>query len=298
MIQDVIHYKRFDMILSRIEMCRVLSQRTGEAHCLALEGCTGAGKTTLIKTFAYRFENVETEFEIKRPVFYMETPCPITVKTMAARMLEGLGDVFPEKGSQANMNSRLVNYLKRCQVEVVILDDIQHLTERRGGPAEYVTDWLKVLIKESNIPFIIVGQEGQVENILKKNSQLSRLFAARESLSPFSIKQSEGRNDFAAFFKLALDSTGMEIEETSHRNELIKRIHYSTSGVPANTINLIQSAVYLAESQNQSHLTLAILSDAFELRLKKHTGLDQNPFNLELSKPFTPPPTKLSASRT
>lgn len=295
MMQDVIHYKRFDMILSRIEMCRVLSQRTGEAHCLALEGCTGAGKTTLIKTFAYQFENVETEFGLKRPVFYMETPCPITVKTMSERMLEGLGDVYPGRGTLANLYSRLVNYLKRCQVEVVILDDIQHLTERRSGPAEYVTDWLKVLIKESNIPFIIVGQEGQVENILKRNAQLSRLFAARESLLPFSVNDFAGRDDFAAFLMLALDSAGMDIEKTKHRNELIRRIHHATDGVPANTINLIQSAVYLAESQNESHLTLTILSDAFEMRLKKHTGHKENPFELAISKKYSPPPPKLSA---
>lgn len=294
-MQEVFHYQRFNMILSRIEMCRVLSQRTGEAHCLALEGCTGAGKTTLIKTFANQFKTVETEFGMHRPVFYMETPSPITVKTMCERMLEELGDVFPGRGSQANMYSRLVNYLRLCQVEVVILDDIQHLTERRSGPSEYVGEWLKVLIKDSNIPFIIVGQEGQVENILKQNSQLSRLFAARERLAPFSIENSQGVEDFTAFLIMALDSTGMELEEKKHRKELTKRIHYATGGVPANTINLIQSAVYLAESQNLSHITLSILGEAFEMRLKKHTGRNDNPFELALSKQYIPPPPRLSA---
>ena len=48
-----------------------------------------------------------------------------------------------------------------------------------------VSNWLKVLIKETCVPFLVIGIEGKVEVILEANSQLSRLFAVREDLTRF-----------------------------------------------------------------------------------------------------------------
>ena len=85
-----------------------------------------------------------------------------------------------------SLNSRLIKLLKACQVELVILDDFHHLIDTETDRVlAKVSDWLKVLIKETGIPFLVVGMEGKVERILRANAQLSRLFAARETLLPF-----------------------------------------------------------------------------------------------------------------
>lgn len=53
-----------------------------------LSGRTGAGKSTLVKDYAAAFGRIETEEGTEIPVFYMQTPSPVTVKGMAAAMLE------------------------------------------------------------------------------------------------------------------------------------------------------------------------------------------------------------------
>ena len=84
------------------------------------------------------------------------------------------------------MNSRLIQYIKHCQVQLVILDDFHHLIDKETNRVlETVSDWLKVLIKETGVMFLVVGIEGKVEQILEANPQLSRLFAVRETLEPF-----------------------------------------------------------------------------------------------------------------
>lgn len=91
----------------------------GEPQCMALEGLTGTGKSTLVKSYAEAFTRYETVSGAKIPIFYMETPAPVTVKGMAARMLEALGDPAAHKGPLWSMNSRLIQYLKRCQGHLV-----------------------------------------------------------------------------------------------------------------------------------------------------------------------------------
>src|SRR5260221_12047572 len=67
-------------------------------------------------------------------------------------------------------------------MKVIKNDQIDKKTNR---VLETVSDWLKALIKEAEVPFLVVGVEGQVEKILQANSQLSRLFSVREALHPF-----------------------------------------------------------------------------------------------------------------
>jgi tRNA A37 threonylcarbamoyladenosine biosynthesis protein TsaE len=44
----MIRYPRFLALHRDIRTCQELSQMTGEAHCMSLEGPPGAGKTTLV----------------------------------------------------------------------------------------------------------------------------------------------------------------------------------------------------------------------------------------------------------
>ena len=112
-----------------IEECQELSKVAEEPQCMSLEGPTGAGKTTLIKDYARQFPRHETGPATLIPVFYLETPSPVTVKGLAQKMLEELGDPAAHKGNQPALNSRLIHLIRECGVELVILDDFQHLID-------------------------------------------------------------------------------------------------------------------------------------------------------------------------
>src|SRR6266700_1036845 len=182
----LIRYPRFSQTHDTIRRCQRLSKKCNEPQCMSLEGRPGAGKTTLIKAYADLYPRRETEEGTEIPVFYMLTPSPVTVKGMAETMLERMGDPAAHRGNQPSLNSRLSKLIIDCKVELVILDDFHHLIDTKTNRIlRTVSDWLKVLIKETQVPFLVVGIEGQVEKILKENEQLSRHFAEQITLSPF-----------------------------------------------------------------------------------------------------------------
>lgn len=97
-----------------ITACQELSKIAGEPQCMSLAGPTGAGKTTLIRDYARQFPRYETPMVTRIPIFYLETPSPVTVKGLAQKMLE-LGDPAAHKGNQPALNSRLIHFIKECR---------------------------------------------------------------------------------------------------------------------------------------------------------------------------------------
>lgn len=264
----------------------------GEPQCMVLEGMTGAGKTTLVQAYVEAFSRYDTASGTRIPIFYMETPSPVTVKGMAARMLEVMGDPAAHKGPLWSMNARLIRFIEACTVQLVILDDFHHLIDKDTDRVlETVSDWLKVLIKETNVPFLVVGIEGGVERILRANRQLSRLFAARETLEPFGWNPSDEATmaEFAAFVKYVEKGMGMPLSDEVPRTELLHRLHYATDGVVGNVMNLMRCAALLAQKQGTEQLTLSILGRAFDKRLRKHMAGKINSLTADAGRHFVAP---------
>jgi TniB protein len=108
----LIRYPRFKELHEEIERCQQLSRLAGEPHCIALEGVTGAGKSTLVKSYAQSFQRSETADGARLPVLYLEVPSPATVKGVAAAMLMQLGDPGATKGTLWSMNERVILFIK------------------------------------------------------------------------------------------------------------------------------------------------------------------------------------------
>jgi len=273
-----------------------MSLQANEPQCIALEGHTGTGKTTLVQDYARAYPRIETPSGSEIPVFYMETPSPVTIKGMASGMLARLGDPAPTKGTTSTLSDRLAHFLVQCKVQLVILDDFHHLIDSDTNRVlAEVSNWLKVLIKESRVPFLVVGIEGEVDRVLRANAQLSRLFAYREMLKPFvwDEQRSDSLKDFAAFIGFAEKSIGIPLSEEVPRAELLYRLHYATDGVVANMMNLIRHAAFLASENDAAILSLTLLAEAFDTRLSKHLRHKENPFEAEYGKTFVAPEDEL-----
>jgi Bacterial TniB protein len=293
--EGLIRYPRFSQIHKTIDRCMRLSKRCNEPQCMSLEGRPGAGKTTLVKAYVDLYPRRETEEGTEIPVFYLETPSPVTVKGMAETMLERMGDPAAHQGSQPSLNSRLCNLIVDCKTELVILDDFHHLIDNKTNRIlRTVSDWLKVLIKETQVPFLVVGIEGQVQNILKENEQLSRHFAEQVTLSPFEWDVTDpeltSNKEFANFILFAEKMIGTSLPTEISREELLYRMHYATEGVVANIMNLMTYTQEILQEEGQNDMTMTDLSNAFERRLSQHLAKKVNPFKYD-GETFTPPPT-------
>jgi len=290
----LIRYPRFKELHRDIRECQEMSQLSDEPQCMALEGATGAGKTTLIKDYISLFPRIEEKNGTRIPIFYVETPSPVTVKGMAAAMLSHLGDPAASRGTLWAMNFRLIKLMIDCQVELTVLDDFHHLIDKETNRIlEQVSDWLKVLIKETGIVFLVVGISGKVERILESNAQLSRLFAVRETLEPFQYDPTDevSVKEFARFVQYAEKSIQITLPDTLPKWELLYRLHYATDGVVGNLMNLLRYAALIARIHKIS-IDLPILAKAFDKRIRKHLKGKINPFQLSNTERLVVPPSQ------
>lgn len=277
----IIHHPRFRELHARISECLRATAEYGEAECLCLMGETGVGKTTLVRSYAAAFPRFEVELGTRSPVLYLETPHPITVKGMTSALLDGLGDPLAFKGTQPEMNARLQGFLADCGVRLVILDDFHHLIDKQTNRIlRDVSEWLKVLIKNTDIVYLVVGIEGEVERILNANQQLSRLFV-REHLLPFQWQpgDSEAISDFARLISYVQSVVNVQLAEDEAWPVLLLRIHLATGGVMSNIMSLFRQASRVQQRQGKTGqpLTLDMLAVAYRERLQAHVRRD-NPF--------------------
>ncbi len=289
----LIRYPRFNALHADIKQCQYLSKIAGEPKCMSLEGLPGAGKTTLVKEYAKAFPRIETGERTLVPVFYVPTPSPVTIKGMASKMLEKLGDpgFARGRGRIDSLDSRLINHLQASKTEFVILDDFHHLVDTETHRILVkVSDWLKALIKEAEIPFLVVGIEGQVEKILKANDQLSRLFPMRETLHPFTwdTQKPSTIKELARFIEYAEKALQMPLTKEIRRVELLYRLYFVTGGVVANIMSLLRAAQLIALTRKSPSIELCDLSQAFQKHLAKHVGITTDPFEVKQDK-FVPP---------
>jgi len=283
-----ISYPRLDALHREIGRCQQLSRLADEPQCMALEGATGTGKTTLVRHYAAAFPRTETATGSHIPVLYVETPSPIRPKWAASAMLERLGDPAADRGTFDAMNARLVKLLGACAVELVILDDFHHVIDRETDQIlALVSDWLKVLIKNSGVPFLVVGIDGKVERILRANDQLSRLFAARETLAPFTWDTTDvdSVTQFGRFVLMAEQAIGLPLSPEIGRAALLGLIYQATGGVVANVMNLLRYAQLLALERGATVVSLDDLRNAFDKRLARHLAPRSNPFHSLLTVP-------------
>jgi hypothetical protein len=143
-----------------------------------------------------------------------------------------------------------------------------------------------VTIKNSGIPFVVVGITGRVERVLQENSQLSRLFASREELSPLYWHREDDirSRDFREFVEDGERAIGLPLAVPFDRTELLDRIYWATGGIVANIMNLLLHAqdkalgrVTRVGDGVTPQVELADLSWAYTKRMAKHMRRS-NPF--------------------
>lgn len=279
---NLVQYPRFKELHEDIRLCQEMSRVAKEPSCMVLEGVTGAGKTTLAEAYAKAFPRRYTETKTIIPVLYMPTPAPLTVKGMATSLLVELGDPAAHRGTLWAKNERLTHFIKACEIELIILDDFHHMIDKDTNRIlAQVSEWLKNLIKSTDIPYLVIGIESSVDRILRANAQLSRLFTVREVLKPFVWDYGDQTTiqTFATFISYAETSLNIKLSDELDRVQMIARIFEATNGVIGHIMKLLQFGQILAHRNNEAVLSLRHLHEAFSKGLQKHLGLQENPFS-------------------
>jgi hypothetical protein len=274
----VINHPQFEAAFNKIEEAYQLNLEIGFQLNLICIGMSGTGKSTLKRKVVEQYPESYANDRKIVPVLVIDTPSLPTVKNMAEAMLFQLGDPTFYRGSAVDKTGRILNYIKSCQVKLIIFDELQHFIDQgsRAAPRQ-VSDWLKTLIDQSGSSTILMGLE-QSEYILRINEQLRRRFSRRVDLKPFSIASSNSFEDFTKVLKGLYRVANMPLAGKLDQS-LFRRWHFATNGIIAHMVKLIVSAYQVAQREGYVSIHQECLEQAFIESIWSEGEGKLNPFS-------------------
>ncbi len=132
----------------------------GVASCLLLTGESGSGKSELAKFYVKNNPIVELEERTYLPVLHYELRSVSTREEFLRSLLVAIGD--PQRGlgarNKGELYERLVTLIETTAIELLILDEVQVIIERRSEKVVTgIADLFKDLIEDTEIPIVFMG---------------------------------------------------------------------------------------------------------------------------------------------
>lgn len=271
--------------------CITMSDTSKEPTGALLIGSGGMGKTSICNMIVKRFSTYVVKDELSttnvRPAFYSSVPSPSTIKSLAANLLESLGDPFPKKGSAHVLTGRLYKLLKQCQTKVILLDEFHHLllegsvNEKR---THKICNWLKSLINNTGVMVCLIGTPS-CEALVNFDSQMSRRFMHRHRLSPLDIGTSEEPGPLGGFLRALSQKYAQELNLDGiidfHKPLHIQQMRAATAGNPAFISALLKKAIYTTLTSGRAAVDQEDFATAFDSGITFPIAeLHENPFRL------------------
>lgn len=277
--KEYVNFDAFAQIFNKLTQTLQLYRKSGVVRNLVVIGESGSGKTSLAQAFRDQYPRQHMLEKTVTPVAYVEVPSIGTIGALARQILVGLGDPFPEKGRVIDQTARIELLIKNSGVEMLILDEAQHVYDRGQNKTQYATaDWLKSLLNSIKIPIVLFGIP-RLENLLQVNVQLRRRFNAPMVLSlgdlsdsKFSLKTYDVINSLAPVLPLPLSCNEWD------SFQLTERIYYATDGRVGYLKELLAQALEIAWEIDERKITRSDLAAAFTNIWSGSVGR-LNPFN-------------------
>lgn len=252
-----------------------------EPRHLIIVGESGCGKTTVCDTIAAQHVTFDAEFKLgvqrKVGALMMSIPSPVTPRSMAAELLRELGITRALHGNTRELTEELLILLKQCDVEVVILDEFQHLLSVGSSmPAgssckklREVQDWVKSLIVKSGITFVLLGLP-ETTALVWSEPQLRRRFNQIYRLRPFPQPTQKDPGELPLF---ADDLLGLALQKLTCFDDVVEfsgqldhaeRLYFATGGNPSHVKQLIIDAARRAFRRGSRAITLGDFACAYD----------------------------------
>ena len=265
-----------DRILADIHRCRRMSQRGGPPECMLVLGEPGAGKTTLIEEYLRLNPRREESERSVINVFPSQFPDKTEPRQAAICFLKDLGHELSPKGLSApELTTILTNLMKRCGVEISLLDEFQHLIETKSYKVlEDAAKWIKILINKSGLPVILFGMPYS-KIILDCDEALSRRFMIQRTIEPFRIINKQRQKDFRKFLKVFDDSLPFSNKPGLHKLQFYPRLFAFSKGNMGRLRMLINYAAEEAILNKDDELNIEHFRAGYSYYMQNVTIKDQ-----------------------
>lgn len=254
------------------------TKRTGTSKGLVIQGPSGVGKSTLINEYVRELESSKKREGERRSVLIVEIPSSPTKKNLATAMLTAMRDPYADSRSHSAETkfARIVLLLSNLGVEVVVLDEAQHLVDYKRNAAYEAADWIKSMMNETSITFVLVGLK-RTEGLLWANEQLRRRFSATVDYNRFMLTESCWAQ-FAMLLQGIRELLPVESISFSDK-EMIRRFYLASFGLIDYLIKVLDRSVWLVQHRNAEGINLGILHEAFKDEVWSAAPENRNPFS-------------------
>ena len=276
--RTVVMYPQFCASVREIAHIHSRWKEHGIAKGLLLYGQSGSGKTTVLDYYAKHFPRRATLGVVKIPVLRVVTPESPTVKSLAEAILSAMGDPAASRDSAPTKTTRIKHLFKKCAVELVMLDEFHHFYERRRvAEGKKVSDWLKNLLSECEIPIVLCGLPRSIA-ALNANSQLRRRFSSPHQLKEFSFTTEDDQLEFRAVLSALEESLpGGGGADIAHP-EKARRFYFATAGLIDYVVKILDRVVSDSDLLSWRGNTLPALATAFRKEVWADVPDALNPF--------------------
>ena len=263
-----------DQALTRLIEVHGDTRRAGTSKGIVIQGPSGVGKSTLIKEFVSELKSTQDGENGKRRVLVVEIPSSPTKKNLATAILTALNDPYADarRYSAEVKFARIILLLTNLGVEAVVLDEAQHLVDYRRNDAYEAADWIKSMMNETSITFVLVGLK-RTEGLLWANEQLRRRFSATVDYDRFMLTE-----QFVTLLQVIQDLLPVASISFSEKT-VVSRFHLASFGLIDYLIKTIDRAVWLVQHRKLEGIDLGVLSEAFRDEVWSAATDDRNPFS-------------------
>lgn len=179
---------------------RYNKQFAGEPQCMLLTGDTGTGKSSLIRHYMSKSPEQMGHGFIRKPLLVSRIPSKPTLESTMVELLKDLGqwgsDYRRNKSTAESLTESLIKCLKRCETELIVIDEFQELIENKTREKRnQIANRLKYISETAKIPIVLVGMPWAAK-IAEEPQWASRLLV-RRSIPYF--KMSDDPESFVRF---------------------------------------------------------------------------------------------------
>ncbi|AOY00915.1 TniB family NTP-binding protein [Jeongeupia sp. USM3] len=280
LIQPILH-QRFQSAMFQIAEQHHRRRQYGQADGLLITGLSGAGKSTIIHTYCNEFPRTYEAQRTVIPVLLVPVPSSPTSRSLAAAILEAMGDRKSHVGTGPEKTTRLRELFQRCGVEMLFLDEFQHLLFAPNANAyRDVIDWLKNLLEGTHTGLVGCGLP-IAEQAVKSNEQLTRRFSPVFSIKPFSQDVEDDFKEYRGILKVLETCLPLPSEVPLFEANLARRMHVASYGLLDYTIKILEGAVSAAGRAGIKSIALDVLAAGFRERVWRDVPDRLNPFHPE-----------------
>jgi Cdc6-like AAA superfamily ATPase len=274
----VVLHPRYSHVMAKIEELHFYSKDSVESDSLFISGETGVGKSTVLEAFRDRFPRSIINGYTIVPVLYNKVPVGATPKSVASSLLRALGDPAYDKGTENSQTARLLHFIKMCKVELIIIDEFQHLIDRETKHVlNKASDWVKSFCDDAGVPIILCGMP-ESQKIFVHNNQLDRRFSEKINMVSFNYSSKEEQLEFRAFLKNIDEQLPFYNKSFLADKKMSDKMYYATKGVPFYVNKILREATTLAAKNGNDSIDENHLYEAFNMIKIANRPFVKNPF--------------------